>query len=210
MIFMKLNQPTVLLIFVFAFVSCTDNKTNEPTPVKIDTPVVNIQPTNSFTPVDISPMDMVYFPVDYPVLKMTQKSIAPPVARVIYSRPHREGRKIFGELLKYGEPWRLGANEATEIEFFKSVKIQGKPVQSGRYVLYCIPNADNWIIALNNNTYSWGLKIPQGKDVNRFTIPIENLHASTEFFTMFFEETETGADLVMTWDNIMTRLPIHF
>jgi len=207
---MKLNQTAALLFFVFAFVSCSDFETKEPVAVKVDTPVVNIQPTNSFTPVDISPMDMIYFPIDYPVLKMTQKNIAPPTVRVIYSRPHREGRKIFGELLKYGEPWRLGANEATEIEFFKNVKIQDKSIPAGRYVLYCIPDSTNWVIALNNNTYSWGLKIPDETDVQRFTIPVENLHASTEFFTMFFEETKSGAELVMTWDNVMTRLPIQF
>ena len=207
---MTLNRVTALFLLIVAFVSCSENETKDTVPARIDTPVVNIQPTNSFTPVDISPMDMVYFPVDYPVLKMSQKEIAPPVVRVIYSRPHREGRKIFGELLKFGEPWRLGANEATEIEFFKSVNIQGKAVKPGRYVLYCIPNIDNWIIALNKNIFSWGLKIPQEDDVNRFTISVETLHASTEFFTMFFEEKKNGADLVITWDNVMTRLPMQF
>jgi hypothetical protein len=44
------------------------------------------------------------------------------VARLIYSRPTKNGRVIFGDLLEYGKVWRLGANEATEIEFFNMLK----------------------------------------------------------------------------------------
>ena len=68
-------------------------------------------------------MDMSYYPNGYPVLKIQDKATEPLVARVIYSRPQKNGRTIFGELLEYGKVWRLGANEATEIEFFQVVKI---------------------------------------------------------------------------------------
>nr|WP_315818687.1 DUF2911 domain-containing protein [Paraflavitalea speifideiaquila] len=79
-------------------------------------------PTDKQVPlgVDKSPMDMAYFPVDYPKLKMSGNAKEPLVARVIYSRPQKSGRAIFGDVLKYGHTWRLGANEATEIEFLKT------------------------------------------------------------------------------------------
>ena len=67
-------------------------------------------------------MDMAYYPVNYPVLKIQDKLTESLAARVIYSRPQKAGRTIFGSLVKYGEVWRLGANEATEIEFFKNCK----------------------------------------------------------------------------------------
>ncbi|HMX78835.1 MAG TPA: DUF2911 domain-containing protein, partial [Ferruginibacter sp.] len=70
-------------------------------------------------PLDKSPMDVSYYPVNYPLLKVQGKSTEPLVARVIYSRPQKNGRVIFGELIGYGSVWRLGANEATEIEFYK-------------------------------------------------------------------------------------------
>ena len=82
---------------------------------------------------DKSPMDISYFPVDYPIEHMYNRASKPLVARVVYSRPHRQGRKVFGSLLKYGEPWRLGANEATEIEFFRAVEIEGKRINKSRY-----------------------------------------------------------------------------
>ena len=106
---------------------------------------------NPLSPVDKSPMDISYFPVNYPQLKMTGQDKNPPIARVIYSRPFKDGRKIFGFLQKYGEVWRMGANEATEIEFFRDITIYGKKVATGRYILYCIPYENKWTIILNND-----------------------------------------------------------
>src|SRR5687767_5582651 len=89
-------------------------------------------------PVDKSPMDMSYYPANYPVLKIQAKTKESPVARVVYSRPQKAGRVIFGSLVKYGEVWRLGANEATEIEFFRNVRLGGKKISKGRYTLCAI------------------------------------------------------------------------
>ena len=84
---------------------------------------------------DSSPLDMSYYPVDYPVLKIQDKVNEPLIARVVYSRPQKRGRKLFGDLVAYGQVWRLGANEATEIEFFRDVRIDNKTVKKGRYTL---------------------------------------------------------------------------
>jgi hypothetical protein len=152
---------------------------------------------------------MAYFPVDYPKLKMANTIATPPVMRVIYSRPHRGGRIIFGNLLKYGEQWRLGANEATEIEFFREVIIQHKKIKPGRYLVYCIPFENKWTIILNRNIYTWGLKIDASKDLERFDIPVSPASVNFEYFTMAFEKTATGADLIMAWDDTEARLPIN-
>src|SRR6202012_1966682 len=85
-------------------------------------PLLQAQPPATST-LDNSPLDMTYYPADYPVLKIQDKVTEPLIARVVYSRPQKRGRKLFGDLIQYGEIWRLGANEATEIEFFQDVKI---------------------------------------------------------------------------------------
>ncbi|HEX6170305.1 MAG TPA: DUF2911 domain-containing protein, partial [Chitinophagaceae bacterium] len=72
--------------------------------------------------VDKSPMDVSYYPNNYPILKIQNRATEPLAVRILYSRPQRQGRKVFGELVEYGKVWRLGANEATEIEFYKDVK----------------------------------------------------------------------------------------
>jgi hypothetical protein len=165
---------------------------------------------NPYAPVDVSPMDMAYFPVNYTVQRMMGEGESLPVARVIYSRPHRQNRRIFGSLLKYGEPWRLGANEATEIELFRNVSITGKRVAKGRYMIYAIPYIDKWVIVFNRYLYSWGLTPHPEHDAYRFEIPIQITRQPIEFFSMAFQETEGGADLVIAWDTVVARLPLQF
>lgn len=155
-------------------------------------------------------MDMAYFPTDFPVQKMDGKVKGLPAARVVYSRPHRGGRKLFGALLQWGQPWRLGANEATEIEFFQPVTIQQKKVEKGRYILYAIPYQNRWIVALNKDLYSWGLKPNPQDDVARFEVPSSAAPQPVEYFTMAFEKTTTGADLLMAWEDTEVRLPLQF
>jgi hypothetical protein len=167
------------------------------------------QAANPYAAVDLSPMDISYFPVDYPKLKMADSLRTPPVARVIYSRPQKQGRELFGSLIKYGEPWRMGANEATEIEFFRNVTIQGKRVNKGRYVLYCVPQRTEWTIIFNSNVDSWGLDYEASKDVHRFVIPTGNSNVPVEFFTIVFQHTQSGPDLLMAWGNTVARLPIQ-
>lgn len=165
---------------------------------------------NALAPVDKSPMDISYFPANYPQLKMTAQDTNPPLARVIYSRPFKDHRPIFGALQKYGEPWRMGANEATEIEFFKDVTIEGKKLKAGRYILYCIPYENKWEIIFNNDLYTWGLKIDSKKDVLKTTVPIQKLTSAFEALTIVFEPSKEGANLVIAWDDVKATVPISF
>lgn len=165
---------------------------------------------NSYVAVDVSPMDMCYFPVDYPKLKMVGQADPLPLARVIYSRPHLQGRQLFEAILKYGEPWRLGANEATELQLFKAAAINDKKIPAGRYILYCIPERDKWTIVLNSNIDCWGLKQDASKDVARIDVPAKKTIQRIEYFTMLFEKTDSGTDLLMAWDDTEVRLPFSF
>lgn len=163
------------------------------------------------TDLDKSPMDMSYWPANYPILKMSGKAKDVPVARVIYGRPLKSGRDIFGGIIKYNELWRLGANEASEIEFFKNVKIDGKSIPKGRYTLYCIPTEKKWTLILNKDNFCWGnFSYDAKKDLLRTDVEISRNTDNTEAFTMFFEETKNGAQMVILWDDLKAGLPISF
>ena len=158
---------------------------------------------------DKSPMDMSYFPTDYPILKTQNKVATPPVARVVYSRPQKDNRTIFGQLVEYDKVWRLGANEATEIEFFKDVTIGGKKVAKGRYTLYALPTESKWTIILNKDTDTWGAFVyDQKKDVLRTDVPVQGLSTPVEAFSMNFNKTEKGMNLFIAWDTTSVSLPI--
>lgn len=173
--------------------------------------LVSAQGNSKLPDVDKSPMDMSYFPVNYPVLKIQNKASEPIIMRVIYSRPQRQGRNIFGDLVEYGKIWRLGANEATEIEFYKDVKIGGKKVQKGRYTLYAIPNESIWTIIINKDTDTWGaFKYDAKKDLVRTEIVAQKNEELVETLSMAFEKIDKGANLVIAWEQVKVSLPINF
>ncbi len=162
-----------------------------------------------FPLLDKSAMDMSYYPVNYTILRIQDKATEPLVARLVYSRPLRNGRNVFGELLEYNKVWRLGANEATEIEFYKDVLINGKVIPRGRYTLYAMPTEEKWTIMVNKETDIWGaFKYDSGKDVVRIDLPVQKLAEPLEAFTMFFEKAATGFAMVAAWDNSLVSLPI--
>jgi hypothetical protein len=158
---------------------------------------------------DKSPMDMAYYPVNFPVLKIQEKVAEPLVARVIYSRPQKSGRTVFGELVEFGQVWRLGANEATEIEFYRDVKIGGKKIVKGKYTLYAQVQPTEWTIIFNKETDTWGaFKYDPKKDVARIKVPVVKTEDTTEAYTMYFEKQGTGIQLIMHWDNVRVALPM--
>src|SRR5437868_7789856 len=87
----------VLLALMFVF-SCKEKEPGvsvKPVPPKDSTQTISPDTSNPYVVVDVSPMDMSYYPVDYPKLKMAKQVTDPPVMRLIYSRPHLQGREIF-------------------------------------------------------------------------------------------------------------------
>ncbi len=170
-----------------------------------------LQAQTKLPALDKSPMDVSYYPNRYPVLKIQDKTTDPPVCRIIYSRPLKSGRVIFGDLLEYGKVWRMGANEASEIEFFSEVKINDTKIKKGRYTMYCIPFADKWTVIINTDTDTWGsFRYNEKNDIVRMDVPVEKQPEVTEEFVIAFEKADTGAKLVAAWDDVKVNLPIVF
>jgi hypothetical protein len=160
---------------------------------------------------DKSPMDMAYFPDNYPVLKIQGKANDPLVARVIYSRPQKENRTIFGGLVEYGKVWRLGANEATEIELYRDVKVKDKKLSKGRYTIYAIPTATQWTVIFNKDTDVWGaFKYDEKKDALRVDIPVQKAPTVADAFSISFAKSGNGANMIIAWDEAMATIPFAF
>lgn len=164
---------------------------------------------NQLPLIDKSPMDMSYYPNNYPVLKIQDKTSEPLVARVIYSRPQKNNRIVFGDLIEYGKVWRLGANEATEIEFFQNVRINNIRLKKGRYTLYTIPYPEKWTIIINKDADTWGsFKYDLKKDLARIDVPIQRLPEKIEAFSLYFDKAVDGFTLIAAWDDVTVSLPI--
>jgi len=104
---------------------------------------------------------------------------------VDYSVPSMKGRKIYGGLVPFNEPWRTGANEATTFVPTTDVTVGGTTIPAGNYTLYTLPGEKSWKLIVSKETGQWGVPYPEGKDLGRFEmkteaieIPIEKLHIS--------------------------------
>ena len=207
----KILSASLLAVIFFSCAEPEKKPAGNDTPSKADTPIKVLPPVSNYTNPDRSPMDMVYFPTDYPLLKMAGKTSVPPLMRIIYSRSQKQGRPIFDGLVKYDTPWRLGANESTEIEFFSAATVAGKPVKPGRYIIYCIPQETKWTFVLNSNLYSWGLEQNRQKDLMQFDVPVEKTNLAIEYFTIACEKkSDKSTALVFLWDDVKTSLPVSF
>lgn len=165
----------------------------------------------SIPPVDKSPLDVSYYPANYPILKIQDKSPEPLVARVIYSRPQKNGRDVFGNLVEYNQIWRLGANEATEIEFYRDVTLGKTKIKKGRYTLYALPKTDSWTVIVNKDTDTWGsFKYDQTKDAARLDVKTEKSTETIETFCIYFEKRTGGMTMVVQWDNVKAAVPFGF
>lgn len=127
-----------------------------------------------------------------------------------YSRPTIKGRTIYGDLVPYGKLWRLGANAATSIRFSDPVMIGGVTLDTGKYVIYAIPNESNWEIIFNKGLKNWGVDgYKESEDVLRFTVKSMRMKDKMESFTMQFADVmPESCELHIMWAKTAVAIPI--
>ena len=132
--------------------------------------------------------------------------------KITYSKPQKLGREIFGKLVPYGQVWRTGANEATEITVTKNVQLNGSLLKAGTYSIFSIPNKDKWTIIINTEVGLWGSYNYNSKmDEMRFDVPAQQIASgSTEQFTIQFDQRNELADLIISWDRVKISIPFKF
>jgi len=168
----------------------------------------NVAPTVKYPNLDASSMDALYYPIN--AVKVKKEDTSLPLIKVLYSRPLKKGREIFGVLEQFDKVWRLGANENTEIYFAKAVTIGDKKIKAGTYSLFAIPGKDKWTIIVNKQTDRWGaFNYDENKDIVRVIVPITKLEKVMEAFSMTFVDSADGANLMMAWDTTQVALPIY-
>ena len=160
-----------------------------------------------FAPLDASPVDIAYFPNK--AVKFKKTDTPSPSIKVIYSRPAAKGRVIFGDLIKYGEIWRVGANENTEIKFYKPATINGVAVPAGSYSLFAIPEKDKWTIIINKELDMWGAyAYDESKDLVKITVPVKTVTTPIELLSIAFTSKDAITNLVIGWDKTTVEVPI--
>jgi hypothetical protein len=126
-----------------------------------------------------------------------------------YSSPRAKGRKIYGDVVPFGEIWRTGANESTTFVTTKDVMIGTLMVPAGNYTLFTVPTKDKWVLVLSKKTGEWGTDYPgPSNDLGRTDMKVTSLSAPVENFTITLEKAGPGANLNMDWETTRASVPI--
>jgi len=158
-------------------------------------------------------------------LNMRSRALSPPdeeslttggmTVSINYSRPSVRGRVIFGTkdqeaLQPYGEYWRLGANEATEITFNRDVLFNGSPIKAGTYRMYAIPGENSFEIVLNTEVGKSGANQPEEEnDVLRTKVQTQRTSVPVEQFTISLAPQNDGMQMVFEWSDTRFVVPVR-
>ena len=113
-----------------------------------------------------------------------------------------KGRKIMGELVPYGQPWRTGANPATTLVTPVALKIGDLDVPAGTYTVFTLPeSATTWKLIISKKTGEWGIPYPEGSDLGRTPMHVDSLSAPQENMSISFEKTHGATtQLHVKWE----------
>ncbi len=129
---------------------------------------------------------------------------------VVYSRPSRKDRQVFGNVVPFDKVWRTGANAATKITFSTPVKLNGTDVAAGSYALYTIPGEDEWTIILNKGVGKSGTQYDEKEDVMRFKTTPQQLSEQIETFMIEFNDLrDESATMNLVWDRTVVPVKIE-
>ena len=128
--------------------------------------------------------------------------------QVIYSRPSKRGRKIWGSLVPWNKVWRTGANAATQFSTDQDLEINGTTVPAGTYTLYSIYTPDSATLIINKQTGQWGTEYHKDQDLSRIDMEKTDAGQPYEMFTISFDTTASSPMMQLTWDTTRYQLPV--
>lgn len=128
--------------------------------------------------------------------------------QVIYSRPSKRGRKIWGGLVPWNTVWRTGANAATQFSTDKDLHLNGTTIPAGTYSLYSIYTPDSAKLIVNKQTGQWGTEYHRDQDLARIDMEKTDALQPYEMFTISFDTTGSSPRMQLTWDATRYQLPV--
>ncbi len=98
---------------------------------------------------------------------------------ITYGRPYMKGRQIWGSLVPYGRPWRLGSDEATLLITQQPLVFGETTIPAGAYTLYMVPQENGPSkLVFSSKLGGWGIPVDTTHDVASVDFKKEKWNAS--------------------------------
>jgi len=128
---------------------------------------------------------------------------------VRYSSPRMRGRKIYGDLVPYGEVWRAGADDATTFAPNANVIVGGKTIPAGNYTMFALPTPAKWTLIISKQVGEWGIPYPGERyDFARAEMKVSKLDAPLENFTISFDQAGSSCTMKLDWETTRAAIEI--
>jgi hypothetical protein len=129
----------------------------------------------------------------------------------IHPRKGGEPRTIWGGLVAWDKPDRLGADEATTILTQHALEIQGKTIPAGIHTLYIIPSEKGVSkLAFSKKVGDWGVPVNTDNDVARVDLKKEALSDNVDQLTIAVRNTNPaalGGTIEISWAKTKFSVP---
>ncbi|MEO9475888.1 MAG: DUF2911 domain-containing protein [Cyclobacteriaceae bacterium] len=147
-------------------------------------------------------------PAPSPTATLTQE-VGLTTITINYSRPSIKGRTIFGDLVKYDELWRTGANAATKLSFSGDVNLAGNSLKAGDYVILTVPGKSEWKLNIYNHEGNGVGAYFSKEPIATSTVTASNLSETTESFTIDINNLRNNsATIDLIWENTKVSIPL--
>ena len=125
-----------------------------------------------------------------------------------YGRPSLKGRDLLS-LAPVGTVWRLGMNQATQIDTEADLMIGSAAVKAGKYTVWLKKTGENsWTLNFHPKTGVWG--VPELKEGYIAELPLKFAKAadSAEKVTIALSENKGNAAVKIQWGTLSLSGPI--
>ena len=130
--------------------------------------------------------------------------------KLCYSRPAARGRRVFGNLVELGKPWRTGANEPTMLFLPVATRVAGVQLPAGRYIVMTVPDIDRWTVLFNTSAARTPAEMFGAlTEVARAHIPSDTATTHIELLTFRTARDTAGSYLVLEWERTRLKIPME-
>ena len=132
-----------------------------------------------------------------------------PRITITYGRPYAKGRVIWGTLVPWNQPWRMGSDEATLLIVQKPIEIGGTNLPAGAYTLYMMPSESGTSqLVISKGLGGWGIPVDTAHDFAKVDLTKSTLDTPVDEFTMTVSQNPSGGGLIkLSWENAAFSVP---